>query len=243
MKLQEYTVWDRTTRLFHWINVLCILALIALGTAILNDSALGIGDAGKILLKTLHVYAGYVFALNLLWRIVWGFIGGPYARWRAVLPFGRGYGADLKAEAAALARGEPASYVGHTPLGRIAVTVILLVLLVQSGTGLILAGTDVYLPPLGNYFADRVKAEGLTPDQVRPYAPATVNPDAYKQMRAFRGPIVETHEVLFWVILGLIALHISAVVMTELRHGGTIVSAMITGRKTLRSPPRDAPSP
>ena len=77
MKLQEYVVWDRTTRLFHWINALCVLMLIALGSAILSDSALGIGDPGNVLLKTLHVYVGCVFALNLLWRIVWGFIGGP----------------------------------------------------------------------------------------------------------------------------------------------------------------------
>ena len=32
MILQEYTVCDRTTRLFHWISVLCIIALIALGS-------------------------------------------------------------------------------------------------------------------------------------------------------------------------------------------------------------------
>ena len=243
MKLQEYAVWDRTTRLFHWINVLCIVMLIALGTAILNDSALGIADPGKILLKTLHVYVGYVFALNLLWRIVWGFIGGPYARWRAILPFGQGYGTELRTEVAAWTRSEPANYIGHTPLGRIAITVILLVLMAQGATGLILAGTDVYMPPLGTYFADRVKADGLTSGQVKPYAPATVNADAYKQMRAFRGPVVETHEILFWVILGLIGLHIVAVVMTELRHGGSIVSAMITGRKAFHRPPRDTRLP
>lgn len=241
MQLQQYVVWDRTTRLFHWINALSIVALIALGTAILNATALGVGDPGKILLKSWHVYVGYVFALNLLWRIVWGFIGGPYARWRSILPFGRGYGAELKAEVSAWTSGGSANYIGHTPLGRIAVTVILLVLLVQGATGLILAGTDVYMPPLGRYFAEQVKADGLTADQVKPYAPATVNAEAYKQMRAFRGPVVETHETLFWVILGLIALHVLAVVTTELRHGGTLVSAMITGRKAFHHPPRDPP--
>ncbi len=241
MQLQQYLVWDRTTRLFHWINALSIVALIALGTAILNATALGVGDPGKILLKTVHVYVGYVFALNLLWRIVWGFIGGPYARWRSILPFGRGYGAELKAEVSAWTSGGSANYIGHTPLGRIAVTVILLVLLVQGATGLILAGTDVYMPPLGRYFADQVKADGLTADQVKPYAPATVNAEAYKELRAFRGPVVETHETLFWVILGLIALHVLAVVTTELRHGGAIVSAMITGRKAFPHPPREPP--
>jgi Ni/Fe-hydrogenase 1 B-type cytochrome subunit len=239
MKLQEYAVWDRTTRLFHWINVICVVALIALGTAILNAGALGASNDGKILLKTVHVYVGYVFALNLLWRLVWGFIGGPYARWRSILPVGRGFIAELKAELLAWRKGEPANYIGHTPLGRIAVTAILLVLLVQGSTGLILAGTDVYMPPLGNYFAEQVKADGLSADQVRPYAPETVNAEAYNKMRSFRSPVVETHEILFWVILGLIALHIIAVVTKELLHGGTIISAMFTGRKAFLIPPRD----
>jgi Ni/Fe-hydrogenase 1 B-type cytochrome subunit len=223
MKLQEYTVWDRTTRLFHWINVLCIIGLIALGTTILNADALGVTNDGKILLKTIHVYVGYVFVLNLLWRLVWG----------------RGYIADLKSEIFTISQGKPANYVGHTPLGRLAVTVILGVLIVQGGTGLILAGTDVYMPPLGNYFAEMVKADGLTADQVRPYAPETTNPDAYKEMRAFRAPIVGTHENLYYVILGLIVLHIAAVVWKELKHGGNIISAMFTGKKTYEHHPHD----
>lgn len=239
MALAEYRVWDRTTRLFHWINALCVFALVALGTAILNGGALGSTDDGKILLKTLHVYVGYVFAVNLLWRLVWGFIGGPYARWRSVLPLGQVYIGELKAEISAWRRGDQTNHVGHTPLGRIAITVILLVLLVQGGTGLILAGTDVYMPPFGGYFAEQVKAEGLTAAQVKPYAPETVNAEAYKEMRAFRSPVVATHLYLFWAILTLVALHIAAVVVTELRHGGTLVSAMITGRKILPGPPAD----
>lgn len=240
MKLQEYTVWDRATRLFHWVNVLCVIGLIGLGTAILNGGALGLSDPGKIALKSTHVYVGYVFALNLAWRLVWGFIGGPHARWKAILPVGRHYTADLKDELSALSQGKPANYIGHTPLGRIAVTVILLALTVQASTGLILAGTDVYMPPFGNYFAEWVKADGLTADQVRPYAPETVNADAMKDMRAFRGPVVQTHETMYWVILGLIALHIFVVVWKELRHGGNIISAMFTGRKAFEVPPHDA---
>jgi Ni/Fe-hydrogenase 1 B-type cytochrome subunit len=243
MKLQEYKVWDRGTRIFHWVNVVCVLGLIALGTVILNSGALGVTNDGKILLKTVHVYVGYVFALNLLWRLVWAFIGGSYARWAALLPGGRGYGAALAAEIADYAKGRPANYIGHTPLGRIAVTVILAVLTVQASTGLILAGTDVYMPPFGSYFAEMVKAEGLTADQVRPYAPETVNDAAYKEMRALRSPVVSTHENLYFVLLGLIALHILVVVWKEVKHGGAIISAMFTGRKAFEAPPRDSHTP
>ena len=74
-ELKTYFVWDAGTRWFHWINLLCLLGLIAVGVAILNDKALGVTNDGKILLKTVHVWIGYVFALNLLWRLVWAFIG------------------------------------------------------------------------------------------------------------------------------------------------------------------------
>ncbi|MDT8372023.1 MAG: cytochrome b/b6 domain-containing protein, partial [Gammaproteobacteria bacterium] len=73
-QVTHYQVWDRTVRLFHWVNVICVLCLIAIGVAILNAKVLGVTDDGKILLKTLHIYFGYVFAINLGWRIIWGFI-------------------------------------------------------------------------------------------------------------------------------------------------------------------------
>lgn len=241
MKLQEYKVWDATTRVFHWLNVLCVLGLIAVGTVILNGDALGASAAGKITLKTVHVWIGYVFVLNLLWRLVWGFIGGPYARWRTILPFGRGYAAQLGGEVKALREGRVQNYLGHTPIGRIAVTVLFGALLLQGATGLILAGTDLYMPPFGNAIAAKVAAVGVDPGQVRPNAPETVDPAAYKAMRSLRAPVVETHELMYFVLLGLIALHIFAVVLTEIKHGGNIVSAMVSGRKSFAAPPADRP--
>ena len=241
MNLQEYKVWDATTRVFHWLNVLCVLGLIAVGTVILKADALGVPNDGKIILKTTHVWIGYVFVLNLLWRLVWGFIGGPYARWRSVLPFGRGYRTQLTGELSAIREGRAVNYLGHTPLGRIAVTVLLGALILQGATGLILAGTDLYMPPFGKSIAEDVAASGLDPNQVRPYAPETVDPEAYKSMRTMRAPVVETHEIMYFVLLGLITLHILAVVLTELKHGGNIVSAMFSGRKTFSGPPADGP--
>jgi len=69
--LKPYSVWDANVRAFHWINLLCVLGLVAVGVAILNDAALGVSNDEMILLKTVHVWFGYVLALNLLWRLVW----------------------------------------------------------------------------------------------------------------------------------------------------------------------------
>ena len=53
--LKAYPVWNASVRWFHWINVLCMLGLIAVGVVILNSKALGVTNDGKILLKTVHV--------------------------------------------------------------------------------------------------------------------------------------------------------------------------------------------
>jgi cytochrome b len=60
-------------------------------------------------------------------------------------------------------------------------------------------------------------------------------------MRNFRGPFIEVHEITFYVLAAAIIGHIVAVVVTELREGGSITSAMFTGRKILRRTPPDAP--
>jgi cytochrome b len=235
--LGEYPVWDKTTRWFHWINFVCVIGLLFLGTVILNAGDLGASNDGKILLKSTHVVVGYVFTINLLWRLAWGFIGGPYSRWKSVLPFGRGFVSALTKQIRDIRNGTSEPHAGHSPLGRIAVTVILLFLSVQGVTGLVLAGTDVYMPPFGNYFSEWVAGPDMDPQAVRPYAPETVNEQSYNEMRAFREPFISTHVTNYYFLLGLILLHIVAVIFSETREGGSIISAMFTGKKTLAKKP------
>jgi cytochrome b len=238
-QLRTYPVWDAGVRWFHWINVICVLGLIAVGVAILNDKVLGVDNDGKILLKTVHVWVGYVFAANLAWRLVWAFAGGTHSRWRELLPMGRGYLAALRRYTAALRGGEHPQYLGHNPLGRIAVVFMLLVLLTQAVTGLVLAGTDLFLPPFGAWIADAIAAPGVDPGTLVPYAPDLYDKDAYASMRAMRAPIVQVHLYAFYTLLVLAVLHIAAVIVTEVRGGGNLVSAMFTGKKILRAPMAD----
>jgi Ni/Fe-hydrogenase 1 B-type cytochrome subunit len=237
--LKPYSVWDANVRAFHWINFACVLGLATVGVAILNDAALGVSNDGKILLKTVHVWIGYVFALNLLWRLVWAFVGGVHARWRAILPGGRGYLRETASYIADVRAGRPRQYLGHNPLGRMAVTVLLLLLLAQAGTGLVLASTDLFFPPFGSRIAAWVAAPGVDPDTGVPYAPAMYDPDAYAAMRSFREPVVTVHYYGFYALLTLALLHVVAVVVTEMREGGTLLTAMVTGRKILSVPPAD----
>ena len=240
--LKTWSVWDAGVRRFHWINLLCMLGLIGVGVVLLNAKALGVTSDGKILLKTVHVWIGYVFLLNLLWRLVLAFIGSEHARWRAFLPGGRGYLAELRRYLADFRDGRPRQYLGHNPLGRLAITVMLLLLTTQAITGLVLAGTDLFYPPLGNWIAGRVAAPGIDPATLVPYAPEMYDEAAWEAMRAFREPFFTVHYCGFYALLALVVLHITAVVVTELREGGNLVSAMITGRKVLSQSPADKAS-
>jgi len=238
--LKEYKVWDRTTRWFHWINAISVLSLLIIGTLILNDEELGLNNDGKILLKTIHVYIGYVFCINLAWRLVWGFIGNRYARWKAVLPGGKGYIGDLTAYAKWFIKGDAPGWLGHNPLGRLMVAALFAILIVQAGSGLILAGTDIYFPPIGNKIKVWIAEDASKLDLIKPYSKGNINQDRYKEMRDFRKTYITPHKKLYFVFIALIMLHIAAAVITDIRERNGIISAMFSGRKVFGKKPGDA---
>lgn len=238
-ELKSYPVWDAGTRWFHWINVLCVIGLLGVGTTILYANSIDASNDGKVLLKTVHSYIGYVFALNLFWRFIWAFMGNRYARWRAILPGGKGYFHALRSYMTAFLSGPPEQYLGHNPVGRIGVTVLFILITIQAVTGLVLAGTDLFYPPIGHWIAQWVAAPGVDPSTLVPYAPDMYDSAAWDEMRAFRSPFITLHETSYYLLLITIVAHVIGVVVTEKREGGALISAMFTGEKIVRGEPVD----
>lgn len=207
--LRSYAVWDAGTRWFHWINALSVLALAIVGVVILQSGDIGAPNPGKVTLKKIHVIIGCVLAINLAWRFAWTFMGDRYARWRAILPGGRGFCHALRSYVAAFLAGHPEPYLGHNPAGRPSVSVLLLLITVLALSGLVLAGTDFFFPPSGG----RVE---------------------------FRAPFILVHEYGFYALAGLVALHVGAAIVAAVKEGGSLISAMFTGRRILDRRPRDA---
>ena len=58
-------------------------------------------------------------------------------------------------------------------------------------------------------------------------------------MRSFRTPVVTFDLLRFYVLTAVIVMHLIAVVVTEIHEGGSITSAMFTGRKLFNRPPQD----
>jgi cytochrome b len=100
-------VWDLPTRLFHW-------SLVAsFATAFLTS------ESEK--LRDVHVLAGYSLAGLVVFRLLWGFIGGTHSRFADFLPTPRKVIDYLKS----LVDGEPQHYVGHNPAGAVAIFALL----------------------------------------------------------------------------------------------------------------------
>lgn len=100
-------VWDLPIRLFHWLLVATIL------TAFLSaeeDSAIA----------PWHVPAGWVAAILIIFRLVWGFVGGEHARFVNFLK-----PAQIAHHIGSLFAGKPERSIGHNALGGVAVVALL----------------------------------------------------------------------------------------------------------------------
>lgn len=116
--LVKVRVWDLPTRIFHWALVVFIVCLAVSGL---------IGGAAMVW----HFRFGYAVLSLLLFRIVWGLVGGRWSRFGAFIYAPQSVISYLKGQ------GKPEHSVGHNPLGAGSVFAMLAVLLAQVGSGLI----------------------------------------------------------------------------------------------------------
>ncbi|MBX3608268.1 MAG: cytochrome b/b6 domain-containing protein [Hydrogenophaga sp.] len=111
-------IWDLPTRLFHWSLAICVVALVVTGS---------VGGAWM----EWHLRLGYTAFTLLLFRLVWGFVGGHWSRFGAFLYSPSSLVAHLRG------RSPLVHTAGHSPLGALSVFALLLLLAVQVGTGLV----------------------------------------------------------------------------------------------------------
>jgi cytochrome b len=117
---ERIRVWDLPLRLFHWLLVVAI-ALAFLSSE--EGSALG----------RWHVLSGWVAGLLVVFRIVWGFVGGEHSRFADfVRP------SHLRGHVSALLRGRAEPSLGHNALGAVSVLLLLALVAATVATGVLL---------------------------------------------------------------------------------------------------------
>lgn len=188
-------VWDGFVRLFHWTMVILFVAAFLTGEFRANET---------------HLWLGYGIAILLSLRLVWGFIGSPYARFRSwFFP-----PSETLSYLRDSLKGHPRHYVGHNPLGALMVITLLLMLSLLVTTGLLIAAAIEFEGPLLAF------ASAMSDD--RAYA-----------IRAL-------HEIVAVFTLFLISLHVLGALIASIQHRENLVWAMFTGFKRGRSSASDA---
>lgn len=125
-------VWDLPTRLFHWALAACVIALVA--TAYVGGNAM-----------VWHFRLGYTVLSLLLFRLLWGVIGGRWSRFAA---FTYSPGTVLRY---LKGQGRPEHSAGHNPLGAGSVFALLGFLVAQVGSGLLSDDEIAFAGPLTRF--------------------------------------------------------------------------------------------
>ena len=182
-------VWDLPTRIFHWTLMACVLGLIVTGQ--IGGSAMD-----------WHFRLGYTVLALLLFRLLWGFVGGHWSRFVNFLYSPATLLRYLRS------RNSPGHEIGHSPLGALSVFALLLMLLLQVGTGLI------------------------SDDEI-----ATSGPLARLAPGAWVSLATSYHAKLGkLIVIALALLHMAAIAYYRLHHGKNLVRAMLVGDKVLDTP-------
>jgi len=236
---KNYTTWSPAVRWFHWVNVLSVFTLIFVGLIMLYKKELGIVSLeAKVGLKELHAILGYIFATNLIIRLVFAFIGSSSARFSAFIP-GKGFMQSLQSYRASLKAGKPQQFIGHNPLGKLAVSALFSLLIILMISGLIRAGTDIYYPPFGGAVSSYIAEQGVEPDSLIPYQKEGVNPKKMASLKAFKSPFGKIHLYTAYLLMLLILIHIAAVIRAEVKEEDSLISSMFSGKKIINGKAHD----
>lgn len=200
----EIKVWDPLVRLFHW-------SLVA---------AFTIAYVTEDEWQNLHVWAGYIVAGLIAFRLVWGFIGPQHARFNDFVFSPSRIIAYLKDMVALRAR----RYIGHNPAGGAMVLALLLSLAATTLSGMQLYAVEENAGPFA-----QIELNSLSPIAT---AQADDDDDEHEGTGHKEGGVwKDVHEFFANFTLLLVVLHISGVVVSSFAHGENLPRAMVTGKK------------
>lgn len=185
-------VWDLPTRAFHWSLVLAVVSLVI---------------SAEIGALEWHMRIGLVVGALLVFRVVWGVVGGHWSRFTS---FVRAPGAILRY---LKGQAQPGDHfeVGHNPLGALSVLALLALLALQVASGLVADDEVATTGPLNRFVSSAVASLATG-------------------WHAKVGKLI---------LLGLVLLHVGAIVYHRRKKQINLVLPMITGDKPL---PPDTPA-
>ncbi len=180
-------VWDLPTRIFHW------------GLALSLCGSWATAEAGFDWTET-HFLFGYTAITFLLFRFVWGLIGPRHARFSS-------YRLSPKQVFSALRNvftRNPGTSVGHSSIGALSAILMMLLVAVQTGTGMFISDDIFYAGP---------------------YNPIVSGDTA--------GMLANIHHTNFTILQVVVVIHILAIAWYAWGKRQNLVMPMLTGTKSL----------
>ncbi len=224
----RYYIWDRVVRAGHWINFLCLLALVLTGFYIGSpfyrptaDEPFGASVMASM--KNVHFLAAVVFSVNGLFRVYWMFAGRTYRQWfRSHLwqaAFWREVGWKLREYLSLRYIGHYAPTLDHNALASLTYTLLFLACAFISVTGFAMKGAIDPGGWLDLFFGWTIPLLG---------GEATVR---------------MLHRLAMWLILGFAVHHIGFVIYYEVLTERGLISSIITGYKSRPANWKENPEP
>jgi Ni/Fe-hydrogenase 1 B-type cytochrome subunit len=218
-RLVRVYVWEWPVRITHWLIAGSIILCSATGLYLGYPFLIVTGPAGAHFVmgwvKVLHSYGAIVFALSVLSRLVWMFLGNTYARWDKFLPIPKKRRAGFMPTVYfyIFRFRKPPGFVGHNPVAGATYTLVFCLLFTMIVTGVALYAASAAVGSVLHPFRFLIPLVG--------------------GLQTARW----VHHVVMWLLLGFLVHHVySAVLMSQVEGNGTLES-IFSGYKFV--PPED----
>ncbi len=217
--IKSVYVYEAPVRVWHWINAASITVLAITGYFIGAPLPTMPGEASDHFLmgyiRFAHFTAGYLLAVGLLGRAYWALVGNHHAREIFWVPiFQKAYWKEvltmLKWYAFLIPK--PGRYVGHNPFARLAMVFGFMLLAVfMTVTGFALYGEGAQMGSWQEQmFGWVIPLFGQSQD------------------------VHTWHRMGMWAMIMFVTLHVYAAIREDIMGRQSIVSTMISGRRTFK---------
>lgn len=216
-------VWDLFVRCFHWSLVALFLTSYLTG----EDE------------HWLHSYSGYAIFVLVSLRILWGFVGSKYARFKEFVHSPSTILGYLKS----IVSGSPKRFLGHNPAGGAMVLALLLSLVMVTVSGMKLYAIEEGKGPFAQGISVGVVSAAYADDDEyesddKYHYEEDEDHYSSKEYYEHEGHDEEAeefweeiHEVFVNLLLLLILLHVIGVFVASRQHDESLVKSMLTGYK------------
>jgi len=213
-QVRSIYVYEAPVRLWHWVNAAAVTTLAVTGYFIGKPLPTMPGEAAENFLmgyiRFAHFAAAYLFAVGLIGRVYWAFVGNKHARQIFILPLlNKAWWSEVFFEVRwyMFLEKHPKKYVGHNPMAQLMMFFFFTVLAV----GMVFTGFALYSEGAG---------VGTWSDQV------------FGWVLPLLGGSMQTHNLHrlgMWIMMCFAVVHIYAAIREDIMSRQSLISTMISG--------------